>query len=145
MHNTDIRIGGVSLRKLLIGLVIVIAVLFSAKAVMEYAQELPAPGKYQAVFLTNGQVYFGKLSSLGGSYVILKDVYLVQSQGTAANPNVNPSPSPEPQLTLSRIDQNSLIKPEQEMTIAKSSILFWENMQDSAEVVKKIEGLKKKK
>ncbi len=35
---------------------------------------------YQAVFLSNGQVYFGKTRSLQGKYVLLDDVYYVQWQ-----------------------------------------------------------------
>ena len=151
-HILDIQ--NAALRKFLIGAVAVILaalVILGAKTAVELLQEMPAVGKYQAVFLTNGQVYFGKLSGLSGSYVTLKDVYLVQSQastgtstqGTAANPN--PSPSPQSRLTLSRLDQNKLIHPDQEMTISKSSMLFWENMQDDAEVVKKIEELKAKR
>ena len=134
------QLKNLNLRRLLIGLVVVIAVLFAGKATFEYVQERPALGKYQAVFLTNGQVYFGKLSGLGGSYVTLQDVYLVQSQGNV----VNPSPGPQSRLTISRLDQNTLIHPEQKMTISKNSMLFWENMQDDAEVVKKIKELKKK-
>lgn len=128
-------------RQVLIGLVIVAVVLVGAMYIIDRAGEQPDGGQYQAVFLTNGQVYFGKLSGLGGDYVTLKDVYVVQSQDNVTQ--TNPSPEPESRLTLSRLDQNKLIHPEQEMTIAKTSLLFWENMQDDAEVVKKIDELKK--
>ena len=33
---------------------------------------------YQAVLLTNGQVYYGKLEGLGSAYPVLNDVYYVQ-------------------------------------------------------------------
>jgi len=35
---------------------------------------------YQAVFLDNGQVFFGKLEKAGTPYPILRDVFYVQSQ-----------------------------------------------------------------
>jgi len=35
---------------------------------------------HQAVFLINGQVFFGKLEKLGSPFPILTDVYYVQSQ-----------------------------------------------------------------
>src|SRR4051812_40306484 len=46
-------------------------------------------GTYQAVFLTNGQVYFGKISEVHGDYVGLSDIYYLQVvqqpiQGTPA-------------------------------------------------------------
>lgn len=136
------RLTSSNLGRLLIGLVAAVVVLWGGNAIMEGVQERPDGGKYQAVFLTNGQVYFGKLSGLGGDYVTLKEVYVVQSQGAVANPS--PAPQQQSKLTLSRLDQNNLIHPEQKMTIAKNSMLFWENMQDDAEVVKKIKDLKKK-
>jgi hypothetical protein len=35
---------------------------------------------YQAVVLTNGQVYFGKLEKLGAPYPTLRDVFYIQSR-----------------------------------------------------------------
>ena len=43
------------------------------------SQKLQFQTEYQAIFLTNGQVYFGK-AELGADYVTLKDVFYVQSQ-----------------------------------------------------------------
>jgi len=34
---------------------------------------------YQAVVLTNGQVYYGKLQGLGSAYPVMTDVYYVQT------------------------------------------------------------------
>ena len=36
------------------------------------------PTEYQAVFLDNGQVYFGKVSDTGSAYILLDDVYYIQ-------------------------------------------------------------------
>jgi len=36
------------------------------------------PGKYYAVLLTNGSVYFGKLEGLGSPLPVLQDVFYVQ-------------------------------------------------------------------
>ena len=36
--------------------------------------------EYQAIFLDNGQVYFGKISELGTKFPLLDDVFYVQSQ-----------------------------------------------------------------
>jgi len=37
-------------------------------------------GDYQAVFLDNGQVFFGKLSDIGSDYPLLKEIFYVQTQ-----------------------------------------------------------------
>jgi len=36
------------------------------------------PGKYYAVLLTNGSVYFGKLEGMGSPFPVLLDVFYVQ-------------------------------------------------------------------
>jgi small nuclear ribonucleoprotein (snRNP)-like protein len=35
---------------------------------------------YQAVALTNGQVFFGRIDSLDGNYTVLRDVFYIQSR-----------------------------------------------------------------
>ena len=41
--------------------------------------DLNFPTEYQAVFLDNGQVFFGKLADPGSPYLTLREVYYVQS------------------------------------------------------------------
>ena len=41
------------------------------------------------MLLQNGSVYFGKVDSLGGPYVVLRDVYYVQSSVNPENKAVN--------------------------------------------------------
>ena len=38
--------------------------------------------EYQAIFLDNGQVFFGKLSNAGAAYPLLKDVYYIGRQSS---------------------------------------------------------------
>jgi hypothetical protein len=45
--------------------------------------------EYQAVFLDNGQAFFGKLEGAGSKYPLLKEVYYIQSQQDAATKQVN--------------------------------------------------------
>jgi hypothetical protein len=50
-------------------------------AVSESSITVPPPTTpYTAVFLTNGQVFFGKLENLGSPYPVLTSVYYVQTQ-----------------------------------------------------------------
>ena len=48
-----------------------------------------AGSEYQAVFLDNGQAYFGKLEKADSKYTLLKDVYYIQSQQDPATREVN--------------------------------------------------------
>src|SRR6476659_6374649 len=46
-------------------------------------------GKYQAVFFTNGQVYFGKLHAFSNDYLKLDKIFYIQAQ-TASTDTKNP-------------------------------------------------------
>jgi hypothetical protein len=44
------------------------------------SSSLDFPTEYQAVYLDNGQIFFGKLSDTGSSFPMLRDVFFVQTQ-----------------------------------------------------------------
>jgi hypothetical protein len=63
----------------LVVIVVVGAVLWLMKAgKLPGGKVLGATSSYQAVFLTNGQVYFGKLSETDSNWVQLSDIYYLQ-------------------------------------------------------------------
>lgn len=90
--------------------------------------------KYQAVFFTNGQVYFGKLQTLNGDYMKLTDIFYLQTKTDTASTN--------PQTTSDQKTSDvQLIKlgsevhgPEDQMMISKSQILFFENLKKDGKV-----------
>ena len=43
-------------------------------------QKLSLPSEFQAVFLDNGQVFFGRLENPGAPYPLLKDAFYVERQ-----------------------------------------------------------------
>ena len=43
-------------------------------------QKINIDTEYKAVFIDNGQVYFGRIEEAGPFYLVLKDVFYVQSQ-----------------------------------------------------------------
>lgn len=61
----------------------IIAVLFfvlmSQGCDSPFSQKVPLLSEYHAVFLSNGQVFFGK-AELGSDFISLSDVYYIQSQ-----------------------------------------------------------------
>lgn len=115
---------------------------------MHSAAALPIDSsKYQAVFFTNGQVYFGKLEKATGDYLKLKDIYYLQSQQAAAE-----GEEPNPQATTSDQNNVQLIKlgdeihgPEDEMIISKDQVLFYENIKPTGTVAQSIEKSKSAK
>jgi len=93
-------------------------------------------GKYQAIFLTNGQVYFGHLSNVDGRYAKLTQIYYLQVQ-QQVQPSNNSNSSQQPQVSLTKLG-NELHGPEDSMYIARDQILFWENLKDTGKVVQAI-------
>lgn len=99
--------------------------------------------EYQAVFLTNGQVYFGKLSNPNSDYISLDDIYYLQVQ-SSVQPDANKSSDQNPQVSLAKLG-SELHGPEDHMAINKSQVLFWENLKDSGKVVQAIKSNQQQK
>ena len=98
--------------------------------------------EYQALFLTNGQVYFGKLTHTSSGYVKLTDIFYLQVQQT-----VQPSSSSTTSSTAANNQQVSLAKlggelhgPEDEMYVSREQVLFWENLKTSGKVTQAIQN-----
>ena len=92
--------------------------------------------KWQAVFLTGGQVYFGKLQEHDANDLTLSDVYYLR---TAADLDQNQTSASS--LNLIKLG-GEVHGPEDTIYIPKSSVLFWENMKDTSRVVQTIMSTK---
>jgi len=83
---------------------------------------------YQAVFLTNGSTYFGKLQQQGDAWFVLTDVfYLSATEGSA------------PQLIKRGSEPQG---PREPMIIPQAQVLFIENLRDDSEIVSAIRRFK---
>ena len=89
--------------------------------------------KYQAVFLTSGQVYFGKLSNLGSSYATLTDVFYIQATSTEGSDNPQNASTDVTDLQLIKLG-SEVHGPEDEMLIGREQILFVENLKADGKV-----------
>jgi hypothetical protein len=103
--------------------------------------------KYQALFLTNSQVYFGKLQRLNDGAYRLTDVYYIQSNATT-NPTEQTSENP---ATADASKQPTLVKlgselhgPTDEIIVRDEQVQFWENMKPDGKVTKAIDAYKKR-
>lgn len=126
----------------LIGLVLLVIVTVAAFCVWHVSKKTDLVGidsnKYQAVFLTNGQVYFGKLSDSSKFQIKIANIYYLQVQQ-----NVQPADkdAKDSQVSLAKLGQE-LHGPEDTMYIAKDQMLFWENLTDNSKVVQAIKSAK---
>jgi|GEM_PF-674223 len=119
-----------------------------AKVGQQVAQELKdlskEEGKWQAVFITNGQVYFGHLSNAESAYPTLEEIYYLQVQQIqqAANATttgtVGSVQQPQQQQLVLIKFGTELHRPEDFMKINREHILFWEDLTTESTVVKSI-------
>lgn len=99
---------------------------------------------YQAVFLTNGQVYFGKITKVTAAHTYLTDIYYLQVQQSIQppDPNKKEDSQQQPQLSLIKLG-NEIHKPKDEMAVSNEQILFTEEIQNDGQVGQAIERHKK--
>jgi hypothetical protein len=121
---------------LVVGVLIILALLWGALSWFHIAGPLAGVkgDKYQAVFLTNDQVYFGKISDMNHDSITLKDVYYLKQDATAAKDQTSSK-----QVQLAKLGSGSEVhNPDNEMRINRDQVLFWENIKDDSQVVKTI-------
>ncbi len=101
---------------------------------------------YHAVFLTNSQVYFGKVTSAGPEYVKLTDIYYLQ-----LNQQIQPIAEEDQKEgeTEEKKSQFALIKlgkelhgPTDKMVINREHVLFIEELKSDSRVVEAINKAK---
>lgn len=96
---------------------------------------------YSAIFLTNGQVYFGKLQSMSGTELDLRDIFYLQVNQQVQGAETESATDPE--LSLVKLG-NELHGPNDRMRINREHVLFTESLKRDARVVKAIEEFKAK-
>lgn len=94
---------------------------------------------YQAVFLSNNQVYFGKLANADSQYPVLHEVYYLQVTQTL-QPKDQSAPPP-PNINLVKLG-GEIHGPTDEMRINRDHILFVEDLKADSQVVVAIKAFK---
>ena len=101
---------------------------------------IDAGSAYQAVFLSNNQVYFGRLSSANSQYPVLRDIYNLQVT-QPLQPKEEDAPT-SPNINLVKLGAE-IHGPLDEMRINRDHILFIEDLKSDSQVVVAIEDYKK--
>jgi hypothetical protein len=127
-------------RKPILGIIILVVIIVIAGIGYKMVNQTSVAStitksEYQAIFLTTGQVYFGKLTYVNGDYFKLTDIFYLQSKTTDS------TTSNDPQAATSSSDSDVLTKlgneihgPEDEMIISKAQVLFFENLKPTGKV-----------
>lgn len=93
-----------------------------------------AHDRYQVVYLTSGQIYFGKLQNTSGQYLSLKDVYTIDSQAPSSNDATGSVATPNKILKVSQ----QVYGPDDSMAIRSDQVQFWQNLRSDSKVSKAI-------
>ena len=124
-------------------LVILILIVAAAIGIYNYIAAKKYATIYQAVFLTNGQVYFGHLTHADSNYLVLTDIYYLQvNQPLQSGQNTQQAASSaSPQLSLVKLG-NELHGPMDIMYINRPQVLFFEDLKNDGKVVQAINSYK---
>lgn len=112
------------------------------------------PSGYQAVFLTNGQVYFGKLTGFPGPAPVLSDVFYLRVGSPAPTPTpeakrdpktgkiIETTPAPAgANFTLVKLGEE-VHGPTDELRLNSDQILFVEDLRAESQLVAAIKRYK---
>lgn len=101
--------------------------------------------KWSAIFLINGQVYFGKILEKTQNEMIVEDVYFLnvvqRPVGIAEGEDQQQFQNAEPELTLVE-RTNTLHKPTGQIILNMSNVLFTEDLTPESQVIEAIEAMK---
>lgn len=94
---------------------------------------------YYAVFLTNGQVYFGNMKDMSQDEFVLTDVHYLQLEGGEGTAQTQLA---ESRFTLIKMG-NEIHGPTDELFINRENVLFYETLRADSKVVDSINQSKK--
>lgn len=84
---------------------------------------------FQAVFLKNDQVYYGKITAISENQLTLENIYYTRDNGGG-------------DISLVKLG-NELHGPEDKMFIERKELTFWENLKEDSQVVNAIREYEK--
>ena len=115
--------------------VLAIAIAFSFYVNGSGESQYVETSQYQAIFLNNGQVYFGKIKNLNDHYFNLTNIFYLNTQ--SAQPAVSGKSSSNSKFSLVKLGCE-LHGPNDQMLINSGQVTFWENLRSNGQVVQAI-------
>ena len=128
-----------------LGLIVVVAVLWSGYSSRQSYQP-DTSGPRQAIFLGDGQIYFGYASSMRNQIVTLVDVYYLLQSQTSNNTVGGPATASKVDLIKLGVGgADDLVGAKDRMEINRDAIKYIEDMKDDSQINQKIKDYLSKK
>jgi hypothetical protein len=122
-------------------IIVIVVVALAVVGWMIWSSQHGNPGidssKYQAVAMSDGTNYFGKLTVVNSDYLKLSDVYYLKPQATSTDGTDTTDQSATNNFSLVNF-KDVVYGPEDEIIIQKSQILFYENLDPNGKVAQAI-------
>ncbi len=121
-------------------LLFIVALLVAAVVWFIYSSSPASQAKYvdssklQAVFLNTGQVYFGNIQALNKDYLVLSNVYYLQSSNSSST---GTNSSSNQNVSLVKLGCE-LHRPYDRMIVNTAEVTFWENLQTDGKVAEAV-------
>ena len=125
--------------KLIFSLVLLVVVIMAGIFWKSGAISFAGGDAVKAVFLANGQVYFGKVSNQNSQFLSLTDIFYLQVSQTLQPPQSGSQP--QQKIDLVKLG-NELHGPQDLMEINRDQILFIEKLRDDSKILKAIHDFK---
>jgi len=122
---------------LILGVITYIATSSNVKPEKQYVDS----SRLQAVFLNTGQVYFGNIKSLNNRYLVLTNIYYLQTSGSNGS-TTSSSANNSSNVQLVKLGCE-LHEPLDQMIINRDQITFWENLGEGGQVAKAVANFEK--
>ena len=122
-----------------IGVAIGIVLFLAAGAVVRhtvFSGPKPASDRYQAVFLDNGQVFFGKLKNTTGTYLTLEKAYYTTKTSTSDGDDKKTDSN---NVSISKVG-NEVYGPDETVQVRAEQVLFWQNLKEDSKVAEVIDN-----
>ena len=115
--------------------VLIIAVVLAVSFSQPRSQaEYVYANKLQAVFLNTGQVYFGNITSINQQYLVLGNIFYLQTNSSGSTATTSTSSN---NVSLVKLGCE-LHAPYDQMVINMNQVTFWENLQSTGQVAKAV-------
>jgi hypothetical protein len=127
---------------LVVGIVVLVVLSFAAWFVWQGNGSSPRNDRYQAVFLDDNQVFFGKLVGTHGEYLRLEKPYSTKAADIPEGATAEQKEAISNNLSLIKV-ADMVYGPEDVMMIRAEKVKYWQDLQPDSKVAKALSDAQK--